>query len=205
MPNWCFTEYIFEGKEEEIEDFHSQIEMVLYEPKKVKHGYNEGWLGNLLENYGFDHEKISCTGEINYLGEPETDYVGEDAKCHFQVVTSTAWHPAHDVFNVILGKYYPSIKYYFRSKEDGHEIYQTNDSDGIYFPEMYSLSLIAETDDGRFAYEADFYNSLDDIVDVVNETLEKIFKSVKEIRDYFISGLSDNSKDLCIIAEYQLV
>ena len=130
MPNWCVTDFTFVGSRKDIEVFKSVLDRYTA-TSRVKNGFGDKWLGNIVICEGENHNKIHCRGEITYI---EDIYEDPDNKENaiFELQTWTAWEPCFTVFNLVLRRF-PSIKYYFYSEEPGGELYLTNDPEMNYF------------------------------------------------------------------------
>ncbi len=70
MPNWCDTEIILFGNEQDLKSLHNHLEQIA-KRNRVENGFGNLWEGNLLDSYGIDWHGVDCRGEItNYdLGD----------------------------------------------------------------------------------------------------------------------------------------
>ena len=114
MANVCTTNYVIEGKKEELD--------ALYQKMKELQGQNLGQLAKALDN---NLEEMECRGEW-------TELVREDDT--IRMTFKTAWTPCYEVTN-LLKAVYPSIRIFYKAEEPGCEVYLKNDADGKYFPE----------------------------------------------------------------------
>ena len=114
MANICTTNYVIEGKREELD--------ALYQKMKELKGQN---LGQLVKALGKKPEEVECRGECTELVRE-----GDTLLMTFE----TAWTPCYEVTN-LLKAVYPSIRIFYKSEEPGNEVYQKNDAEGKYFPE----------------------------------------------------------------------
>ena len=114
MANICTTNYVIEGKKEELD--------ALYQKMKELQGQN---LGQLVKALGKNPEEMECRGEWTELVlEGDT----------LRMIFETAWTPCYEVTN-LLKAVYPSLRIFYKSEEPGNEVYLKNDADGKYFPE----------------------------------------------------------------------
>lgn len=114
MPNICTTNYVIEGKKEELD--------ALYQKMKELRGQS---LGQLVEALGKDPNEVMCRG-----GWTELEREGDILRMTFE----TAWTPCYEVTQ-LMKAVYPSLRIYYKAEEPGCEVYLKNDGDGKYFPE----------------------------------------------------------------------
>lgn len=114
MANICTTNYVIEGKKEELD--------ALYQKMKELQGQS---LGQLVEALGNNPEEMECRGEWTELVRE-----GDILRMTFE----TAWTPCYEV-TLLMKAVYPSLRIYYKAEEPGCEVYLKNDADGKYFPE----------------------------------------------------------------------
>ena len=114
MANICTTNYVIEGKREELD--------ALYQKMKELQGQD---LGLLVKALGKNPDEMECRGEW-------TELVREDET--LRMIFETAWTPCYEVTN-LLKSVYPSLRIFYQAEEPGNEVYLKNDADGKYFPE----------------------------------------------------------------------
>lgn len=150
MPNWCFTQMIFHGEKEEIEDFHAKIKEWTSKNYQAN-GFGTAWLGNVVYGAGLGHrvnsetERLACRGDIVYLGEVETFKWSTGAT--FNLDTETAWAPMCEMWNeVINSQNYKTVGFSYRAEEPGCEIYEIYDPYGD-FSDKYYVEVFLDGDD----------------------------------------------------------
>ena len=111
MANICTTNYVIEGKREELD--------ALYQKMKELQGQD---LGLLVKALGKNPDEMECRGEW-------TELVREDET--LRMIFETAFY---EVTN-LLKSVYPSLRIFYKAEEPGNEVYLKNDADGKYFPE----------------------------------------------------------------------
>ena len=130
MANICTTNYVIEGKKEELD--------ALYQKMKELQGQN---LGQLVKALGKNPEEMECRGEWTEL-VLEGDTI--------RMVFETAWTPCYEVTN-LLKSVYPSFRIFYKAEEPGCEVYLKNDAEGKYFPETetdgHPFKLMTEKDE----------------------------------------------------------
>ena len=114
MANICTTNYVIEGKREELD--------ALYQKMKELQGQD---LGLLVKALGKNPDEMECRGEW-------TELVREDET--LRMIFETAWTPCYEVTN-LLKSVYPSLRIFYKAEEPGNEVYLKNDADSKYFPE----------------------------------------------------------------------
>lgn len=124
MANYCFTDYVVEGKVEEIDGF-----------------------GKLLEKLPANGDERS----LNVIRKAFGEVSGGDGSLYgiekdgFTLVfsTCTRWQPANDVF-VAVKRHFPSLRFYYYAEESNDEVFLTNDADQRFFKHF-----MMECDDDR--------------------------------------------------------
>ena len=114
MANICTTNYVIEGKREELD--------ALYQKMKELQGQD---LGLLVKALGKNPDEMECRGEW-------TELVREDET--LRMIFETAWTPCYEVTQLMKEKF-PSLRIFYKAEEPGCEVYLKNDAEGKYFPE----------------------------------------------------------------------
>ena len=114
MPNISTTNYVIEGKKEELD--------ALYQKMKELQGQD---LGLLVKALGKNPDEMECRGEW-------TELVREDET--LRMIFETAWTPCYEVTQ-LMKAVYPSLRIFYKAEEPGCEVYLKNDAEGKYFPE----------------------------------------------------------------------
>lgn len=102
MANICTTNYVIEGKREELD--------ALYQKMKELQGQD---LGLLVKALGKNPDEMECRGEW-------TELVREDET--LRMIFETAWTPCYEVTN-LLKSVYPSLRIFYKAEEPGNEVY----------------------------------------------------------------------------------
>lgn len=133
MPNWCYTDYVFEGNKKEIKELNRKAE-------KIK------WLSDLVIAYGGNPKEIECRGSIMDVS------LYNDNTLH--IYTETAWTDTPEVWELVMKKH-KSLSCYYYTEEIGCGIYETNDVEGKYFPDRFIVytgeAIMLETEQDVFA------------------------------------------------------
>ena len=119
MPNISTTNYVIEGKKEELEKEELDA---LYQKMKELQGQN---LGQLVKALGKNPEDVLCRGQWIEL-ERQDDKL--------RMTFETAWTPCYEVTQ-LMKAVYPSLRIFYKAEEPGCEVYLKNDAEGKYFPE----------------------------------------------------------------------
>ena len=130
MANICTTNYVIEGKKEELDALYQKMEEL-----------QDQDLGQLVKALGKNPEEMRCRGELTELVRE-----GEILRMTFE----TAWTPCYEVTQ-LMKAVYPSLRIFYKAEEPGCEVYLKNDADGKYFPEKeadgHLFKLMTEEDE----------------------------------------------------------
>ena len=166
MPNWCCTDYIIEGKKDNLDKIYEAIQN-----HSVKEGSNEDWEGNILETLGIDYTNHFIRGLI------EDSNLSDDS---ISIYAMEAW--ARTDFAELLMSKFPDIEIYWKAEEPGLAIYETNDSKGKYFPDRYYIE-VAKNDD----YNSEYFETKEDAYNWIKEmTGYKTDEEIEEDDNIFI-------------------
>lgn len=165
MPNWCCTDYVIEGKKDTLDKIYEAIEN-----HSVKEGSSEDWEGNILETLGIDYANHFIRGFI------EDSNLDDDS---ISIYATEAW--ARTDFAELLLSKFQDIDVYWKAEEPGMDIYETNDSEGKYFPERYLVDILTPDD-----YIQEYFELKEDVYKYIEDHTG--CRTDKEIEEY-------NSKD----------
>lgn len=196
MPNWCFTQMIFHGEKEEINDFHKKIEE--WTSKNFEeNGFGVNWLGNVLHGAGLGHRidsvthGLRCRGDITFLGEVDT-FKNSNEAC-FNLDTETAWCPMILMWSeVIKAMNYKTVNFSYMAEEPGCEIYQVydpyGDFDEKYYIDVFVDSADEENKDLMRLYDSRYFSNDDELRNALQlflKTEERDIESlIKLAEDY---------------------
>lgn len=144
----------------------------------VKNGFGVTWLGNLVTLLGRSWEEVYCRGEWSEL---TVDIDNDELRFY----TMTAWSELQQLRHFLQEKY-PSLTFYFRSEEPGMCIFQTNDKEGIYFPERYKVEHWDEESEYCMD-EKEVFDTVSDITGTTVQNLEELNKAIdtyNEVHEY---------------------
>lgn len=192
MPNWCSTAYVIEGNVKEVKSLY-ELMKGLQERKEpsVENGFGISWLGCLVDELGGDWNKTYCRGDWRNL-EMNGD--------NLQFTTETAWSPCNEVFDLVCEKF-PSLHYYYQAEEPGCVFYQTNDSEGTYFPDRYLVDLC--TADDKYYFE--YFQDTKTLFDWLGEIAGKPIQSMEDAETLGEEWEKENSDAYCYINEFTVV
>ncbi|KNZ70304.1 hypothetical protein Tfer_0864 [Thermincola ferriacetica] len=160
MPNWCDTEVIFSGAEENLRQFYNDFQEAL---KIIKDG-DPGWIGRLFIYKGIEpeQENIWCRGFVQALS-----FEGSGDNCYVVLVSDDAWAPMWGAYDRFAEMY--DLSYVLKAEEPGLEVYINTDSEGRFFPDKYVF---------------EFYGDPGGSYEIGDRKLGAVFEELKEIR-YF--------------------
>ena len=129
MPNICTTNYVIEGKKEELDALYQKMkELQEMEKPLVENNLGPTWLGCLVKALGKNPEDVLCRGQWIELEQ-------QDGK--LLMAFETAWTPCYEVTD-LMKAIYPSLRIFYKAEETDAGIYLKNDAEGKYFPETES-------------------------------------------------------------------
>jgi hypothetical protein len=202
MPNWCDTKFVFYGNKNEILEFYNRLKRILDSPNHILNEFKKSWLGNILMDYGFDWENAPCRGNVDDIAD---DVTVEGNEACFSLNTTSAWSPLTEMWDLILKKEYPSVKYVYLAIEPGSGIFINTDTSGKYLTEKYLLDLVLPEEMCKEDVDVDiyeFYDSPEEILEELEKRIRKKFKSLDEAREFLEKKL-DEIED--IYGEYHAV
>ena len=126
MPNICTTNYVIEGKKEELDALYQKMkELQEMEKPLVENNLGPTWLGCLVKALGKNPEDVLCRGQWIELEQ-------QDGK--LLMAFETAWTPCYEVTQ-LMKAVYPSLQFFYKAEEPDCEVYLKNDAEGKYFSE----------------------------------------------------------------------
>ena len=126
MANICTTNYVIEGKKEELDALYQKMkELQEMEQPLVENNLDPTWLGCLVKALGKNPEDVLCRGQW-------IEVERQDDK--LRMTFERAWTPCYEVTQLMKEKF-PSLCFFYKAEEPGCGVYLKNDADGKYFPE----------------------------------------------------------------------
>ena len=159
MPNWASATYVFKGADEkQAKDLYEKIDSLskMTEPL-VPNGFGKLCMRCLVNLLGGDWNKVYCRGEI-------IDYNLTDDLVSLSC--ETAWDEMPE-FRHFLEQQYPGSKIYYQVEECGNCVYATNDDEGEYFKDRYSL----DSYDGL-----EYFETIEEAAKYIGEIIGKALK-----------------------------
>ena len=197
MPNWCTTNITFEGNKKDIKDFHEKLIKITQAPSRIKNDFGSHWLGNVVDFFGFDWNEIRCRGSISCI---EASFDSNEELCNFEIITDTAWMPMINMWNLIIEKYYPSISFVYVAEEPGCGVFINTDTEGKYYTDQFILDLCIPIEN---IDKYEYLESEKQLIECVEQLLNKTFSSAKEIDDYFNNLADDHENFRASIKEFE--
>ena len=124
MPNWCYTQICFKGKEEDIQRLHNDIQKCLQFDKR------NPWHCNLYYFYALNG--IECTSYANksdgyngmFRGYFYDSYIEDgDNSTHLYATLDTAWSIDYEIIFLICKMY--NVEFSAYSEEPNMDIFMT--------------------------------------------------------------------------------
>lgn len=132
MANTYFTTYKVTGKPKDVKHLHRILQRMENRKTPIQpNGWypQNMWLGCLVKALKGDPEKVYCRGTITFYS------LDDDV---LTISTETAWSEMSETRHFIESCF-PDMKIYYIEEECGCEIYNTNDSEGLFFKDRYYL------------------------------------------------------------------
>ena len=189
MPNWCLTNYVFEGEKEEIQDLYNKL-ISLEEMKEplAKSDFGKRWLGCVVTLFGGNRKEIKCRG---YFAELE-----KTSDITISFYTETAWVDMPEVWELVLS-HYENIKCYFYAEEPGNAYYATNDAERKYFSTRFIVEQ-SEEDTEYYDDEPDLFSN------IASRTGENVMnrEEMNKVLERYNEAHSDNE---IFVNEYSVI
>lgn len=178
MPNWTSTSYRATGSPQGISKLYKSLQkMNKRKNPKIRNGFGPLWLGELLNELGGNWEDTRCRGEITWFEKNNDGTLSIDMIC--------AWCEQSEFRHWLEGKL--GLKIYYRDEEPGCEVYNTNDSTGVYFPERYYLNTFDDPQYFDTIEEAAKY-----VADLVGKEIEANVDSINEALESYMTENDDD-------------
>jgi hypothetical protein len=173
MANYCNTEYILRGKAEDLNACAEVINKFAwgnYPQEDSKYGIYQlvdRETGGSVDNQDGRNDF--------HQAEIETD---SDGTAYLQTWTTTAWKPEHGLVDKLCKKF--NLTYLYFAEEPGSEVYETNDKEGLFFPDRY----IVEQEETERWYHETAESVLKDIESRTGRTCKTLEDAEAAIEDY---------------------
>ena len=185
MPNWCETNYVIEGPQEDLTALNNVLtSLKAMETPLVDNGFGVLWVGCLVAILGGDTSKIYCRGEI-------LDFSYENGIIRMHI--ESAWSELREM-RWFIHKKLPKLKFYFQSEEPGMCIFESNDKEGRYFPERWLLDW---NDESRNLYLYEYFTDLPAVVAYLKENgvIENDIQPTKEAINAVLDQIQEERPD----------
>ena len=191
MANWCTTSYTIVGKVGDVERINAALEN---HPVKEKSAAN--WQGNILNALGVNYDALEKRSMRGFLHDH--DYIGEigDGDAQLKMLFEEAW--CRTEFAEVLGELMPDISIYWQAEESDCGVYQTNDSEGGFYPERYYVTTCigGEYESEYFETEAEAYEWL---------SQRSGCKCAADVEAFNENRTKADSDDFIYVHEYEIV
>lgn len=201
MPNWCTNHLVLVGDNKEINQLNDLLtELENKKESFIPNGFGVNWLGCLVNALGGNWEKIRCRGEWygHHIEDPSESLTNDPNKGELHIWIQYAWCACEEVIK-FLEQCYPNMQIYYYAEETGCEVYETNDIEGIYFPERYAMTYYIEGDE--LEYDTQLFDTLEEALNWVSgiagvkveklEDLETLNAKLEEIDEFNYCNLHE--------------
>ena len=187
MPNWCTTDYVFEGDKKDLQALYDTLQRIEKKQELSRtSSFGNLWLGNLITELGGKWEDFYCRGYI-YCPQLYDD--------HLLFSTETAWTPMNETMDYVCEKL-TSLTYYYQSEEGGCDLYWTNDSAGKYFC-RYMVRLCNDGYD-----ECEFFGTQEEAFEYISKNFNTAVKSIADVENLNERLEEKENDDYCYLNEF---
>ena len=146
MPNWCYTSYKISGSRKAVKDLYERImKLDRGEGEMLENGFENLWLGNLVNDLGGDWNKIYCRGQII------SDITYDEDLNLLMFETETAWGVMTETFDFVKSYYEcqnEELCVSYRGEECGCCLYCIHNEGEFEFVEEYCIDYFHDNDGG---------------------------------------------------------
>jgi len=176
MPNWCDTTYKCVGEPKDLQALKKVLDANFKrKTSRVPNGFGTCWIGNIIDQLGYDWQKYRCRGEI-------TDYSLDEGV--LTINQNTAWCEQEGFRQVIQLKF-PSITVYYQEQEPGCDVFATNSFE--YFPERFFLDSSEDWEYFETITEVAEY-----VKDIVGHEVEEDVDAIQQALDDYVEEQDDD-------------
>ena len=168
MTDWCLTEIAFyaESKkgQKQLTDFYDKL--IGFE--------NSRRFSDVGKTFGLseeDFEKMCLRGLIY----PGGVFCDEDAGCVY-VDTETACGPQNDIWDELIRRFFPELKYVYIAEERECDVYINTDTKGRFFKHKYMFDY-----DYEGGCEQKYFNSEEELLEFGNSLFGSSAASFEEL------------------------
>lgn len=148
MPNWCFTTYVIEGEQKDLQCINKAICDVLDGKVPIQEKSSQSWEGNILHALRIPTENKNGNQYGHLRGFISVHPDLGDGILRFDA--EEAWGPT--IFGEMLRVRFKDINVYWRAEESGCETFLTNDAEGRHFPDKFYVDTCINDN-----YDSDYF------------------------------------------------
>jgi len=196
MPNLFSTKIDFTGNYADLTDLQNKISE--YTTKELSPSdFGKSWLGNILVGFGLgdkiesDNNGIRCRGHVESVSNVTEN--GNDS--YFTLWTETVGIPMVKMWFTIINQYYGNrISIHWIAIDDSLDSYITNDI-ARFNDYHYYINWNIEKPD---VDDDDHFDSIDKVVDAVNEVITNFKLGVNRIVEDDIASAQNNGQNFSL-------
>jgi hypothetical protein len=194
MANWASTEYVIEGPKDKVQLIFNTIDNFMTGKKPFKEHSCEGWEGNVILELNDKHKPIDFSK--SYLRGFFQDYNMDGD--NLTISAEEAWG-ATDFMNC-LKKILPELIIYFKTEEEGGDVYVTNDGEGNYFPNRFYIDTCI-----NHTYDIEYFMEKNVMLKYIAEKMNRTTITLEEIKEWTDYHEEINDGDYIYIHEFEVV
>jgi len=196
MPNWCYTDYVIEGSQEDLKCINKAICDVIDGNFPKQEMSAQDWVGNVLHALRIPTEDAEgkSLGYFRAFIASRPIWIDDNA---LKFSTEEAW--SRTQFAEALRIRFKRIGIYYSLQEEFCQILQTNDAEGKYFNERYFVDISIGDDyhSGYFSTEDDAYNFVREFTGYGDADVVKRFNDENKGTDNYIYVFAYDVTDEC--------
>ena len=181
MSDWCTTDYVLQGPVEKIEKFNNDLTQLWNKAQQQEseeapshthalplEAIQRGLLSHLYDS------SATIRGTL-------TDYNGNiqattAQNAFIRLTTETLWCPCYELMLQLALTYHLQLYYY--AEEPNSSLYETNDSEGTFFPIRYKLS--SEERNDYFVTFEELAQAVEQVTGTYTEQEDELIDAVDE-------------------------
>lgn len=192
MRNYCKSVYVIDGDTQEVKELYELMkDLGKRKEPFVRNSYGTTFLGCLLAALGEKWYAEDCQGAWYNLQMV-------DDTLRFTVETIISPRPM--VFDLVCKKY-PSLTNYYRAEAPATVLYETNDSEGKYFPEKYRVEVFTLED----KFMAEYFTGLPAVFEWLGKIFGQTVKSEEQVNELVAQWQEESKYAYCYIDKFKIV
>ena len=174
MPNWAYSNNIFVGKKEKLQEFMDKLLKIINSEGSDKTSWS---LVDVCRSFGIDTKSVNCKGDIEHveLGEKHGDGV-----CYCSVKQSSAWYGTPEIWQAILDNGGYDFEYSYYVEEPGMNTYVKYNDVHALLP-VWTLEHYEGSSGEIYYFQQYYFDNDEEMLKYFNDTYGYAFASFEEL------------------------